>query len=396
VDQPPARAARLRLSQASAVGVVATDASPDGRQVVFTTNVPPDGLRGDLALAGSCDSATPTILLHDIRLNFPSDLCRPLAGYIGHGSDATLVAAYCAGTDTTATLSKWERGRKTDLIAGIATPMPFTLDADPQGRHVLESLADGRVVQVSMSGEQTTLDTGVTPPGLRGLLNRDGIAAYTAPLATGGRELRLARPGQPVVSLGRVRTLYTNGYFYSGGYAKSRATSPDGALALFASTADTSVGLTDLKLLDLTSGESTVLEADPVATRGSEIFTADSRFALFLTDPDLNDGTATLFAGTRSGRRQVSAGNQVFDVFHATDSLVTFTQNPTYDPAREFLLSTGDLLAVDVSSAGEAPRLISTQAGLFYLPTVDRRRVVFTSKTEPEGHGLYVANVRGR
>ncbi len=385
--------ARL-VSSNSAVGVVATDASPDGRQIVFTTNVAADGVRGDLALAATCEPTPPTILLRDIRLNFPSDLCRPLAGYVGTGAHATLVAASCAGADTTATLSKWVRGQQTDLLTGIATPLPFTLDADPQGEHLLESLADGRVVTVSLAGDVATLDTGVTPPGLRGLLTRRGVAAYTAPVPTVGRELRLARPGQPVVSLGPVRSLYTNGYFYSGGYAKSRATSPDGALALFASTADTALGLTNVKLLDLASGEATLLETDNLATRGTEIFTADSRFALFLDSPDLNNGTAALMAATRHGARQVSTGNQVFDVFHATQSVVTFTQSPTYDPRREFLLSTGDLFVVDVSAPNATPTLISRQAGLFYFPSADRRRVVFTSKTEPEGPGLYVANVR--
>jgi hypothetical protein len=79
-------------------------------------------------------------------------------------------------------------------------------------------------------------------------------------------------------------------------------------------------------------------------------------------------------------------------VLRGAGSTVSFTSNPSFDPRRSFLLSTGDLHVADVDRPERAPRLVATQANLFYLPTGDRRRLVFASQLEANGPGLYLAS----
>jgi len=380
------------ISPVSAVGLVATAASSDGRQIVFTTNVTPDGLRGDLVHAWTRDALSPRTLLRDIPLDFPFGRCRPLAGFAGAGDDAFPIAAACAAGDSTATVSRWEGTRKVDLVSNVATPMPFTLETDPQGRTLLLDLATGAAVKVTTSGQVTTLDTGVAPP-MRGFVNRQGDALYTAPSASGsGRELRLSNPGRSPRTLGPIAFLYSNSY-NRGGYFQSRISSPDGTLALFGSTSDPNTGLTDMNLVNVSTGTVSTLDGRTLMTVGSELFTSDSRFAVYFELDDLNFGTGPIFAASRTGAtHRIGSGTQVFDVLRATGSKISLSQSPTFDPGRQFQLSTADLLTVDVAT-GDEPKLVSAQASLFYLPSDDRRRLIFTSKTEPEGHGLYVATV---
>jgi hypothetical protein len=378
------------ISTASAVGLVATAASPDNSQLLFTTNATPDGLRGDLAFAHTCTATSPTLLLQNIPLDFPNGLCRPLAGFAGTGSSAFPVATYCAGTDTTATLSKWVGGTKTDLVANIATPLLFTLETNPQGTRFLVNLANGTLVTVTAAGQVTPVDS---VPRTRGFLTRDGTAVYGAPGPGGvGRELRLARSGQAPQTVGPVAALYSELY-NRGGYFRSRSASPDSKKALFGSMADPATGLTDLKLLDIPTGAVTTLEVAANATTGNEIFTADSDYALYFVI-DVNTGLGPLFAGGKNGKRQISSTALAADVLRGTGSIVSYTENPFFDPRREFLLSTADLMVADVDKPNKAPRLISAQAGFFYLPSADREDVIFTSMTESAGPGLYVARAR--
>lgn len=376
------------ISPQSAVGLVATAASPDSRQIVFTTRVTADGLRGDLVHARTEDALAPTTLLSNIILDFPANRCRPLAGFGGTGAAAFPVAAYCAGTDTTATLSTWPGGVKTDLIAGIATPMPFTLEANPQGTKFLVNLASRQVATVTTTGAVTIVDP---VAGVRGFVTDVGAVAYTTP-AVGGLELKLARPGHAPQSLGLAPRLFANRY-NRGGYYKSRTSSADGRSALFASTLDAATGRSNMKLLDLTTGTVTTLASGNRTIVSNEIFTSDSRYAFFLSFDD-PDGLGALYAGNHAGARQLSFGDDVFDALRAAGSDISYNQHPVFDPERLFLLSTADLFVADAGNPCVPPRLVSAQANLFYLPSDDRRTLVFASEHEPAGAGLYQADSR--
>lgn len=376
------------LSESSAVGLVATDASDDDRQILFTTHVGADGARGDLHHAYTRDVAAATELLHDIPMNFPSGPCRPLAIFAGTGHDQYPVAAYCPGSDRTATLSKWVRGRRVDLVTGIAIEMPFTLDMNPQRDTFLLSLADGRIVTATDDGRITTVDQGKI---VRGALNRRGNAVY-ATGAVGARELRVAHRRRGPQTISPLAILFQNSVNRNG-HGRSRLLSPDGSLALFGATPGPFGGTTgDINLVDVDTGELFPLEGGVVAFPNAEIFTADSRFAFWLDILDPANGIGRLMIGDRDGARPLGPSTTVWDAFRATGGRVTYNESPVFD-AQNFELSTADLFVAD-SARPDDVRLISAAAFISYLPTPDHERVVFGSEQERDGPGLYVARAR--
>ena len=52
------------------------------------------------------------------------------------------------------------------------------------------------------------------------------------------------------------------------------------------------------------------------------------------------------------------------------------------------------MFVIDADHPHATPRAISTQAGLSYLPSDDRKQVVFPSATESAGQGLYLGGAR--
>jgi hypothetical protein len=378
------------IAAQSSVGLVATAASADSRQIVFTANVTADNARGDLLHAFTDDPLHPTTLVANTTMAFPNAPCRPLANFgRDHGREVP-VAQYCAGADTTATMSKWVDGVRSDLIANIATPLPFILESDADATTFLVSLAGAGVATVTMDGDVTVVDAAARSP--QGFIGRDGAVGYVALGAP--VELRLALDGDAPATISTLGRVYRGTYNRSG-YSKPRTVSSDGGLALFGSTRDPATGLTDMNLLDLDTGAVIPLETDRVATVFSEIFTSDGDHALFFTAPA--GGTATLNAGDRTGATHtIGPAGGVWDALAASGDDISFNTSPTVDGSslRSFLLSTGDLFVVDADHPHATPRPVSSQASLFYLPSHDRKQLVFPSATERGGPGLYLASSR--
>jgi hypothetical protein len=109
------------------------------------------------------------------RWAFPTAGVGPWPASAAIAAHAFPVAAYCAGDDVTATLSRWDRGVRRDLIAGIATPLPFTLEADPRGTTFLVNLADDRVATVTADGEGRDRRRRPQPDRLRHPARRRGL-----------------------------------------------------------------------------------------------------------------------------------------------------------------------------------------------------------------------------
>lgn len=384
-----ARGGAVQLSAQSAVGLVATAASVDGRQIVFTTNASADGLRGDLAYALTAAPRAQTIVLSGIALDFPNGACRPLAGFTESASPL-LLAQYCSPGQTTATLSVWERGRKRNLIDNIATPFGFILDSDPDITRFVVDLADGTLATVDLAGRTQVIDRANSS---RALITQRATVAYLVPgTATAAPDLRLARRGQPIQTLRPVITLDREAY-NGGGYYKTRYLPPDDSGTVQYSTAvDPATGLTDRQLLDVDRGTSVALDATARTTTGSELFTQDSRLALFFVVPDATTGTGQLMAGDRRGVHAVSTAAHAFDVLRSTGSNVSYPADPIFDPARFFFASTADLIVADAADPSMSPRVVSEQAGLFYMRSHAGHGLVFTSSTEWAGAGIYLAS----
>jgi hypothetical protein len=384
-----------RISEASAVGLVATDAQSAGVQVLFTTNATPDGgLQGDLALTDAASAFRPRTLLRQIKLDFPFGQCRPVAAFIGPPGQTVPTAEYCTGNDTTATLSRWVRGRRIDLIDHIATPLPFTLETNPQETEFFVRLADsGNPAVVTDQGEIRVVDQ---VAGTQGFVTDRGTAVYSAqPSASTPMELRFAARGRgPITVASPFAFAYAPSYNFSG-YAKRPTPSPDGRSALFASQVDPATGLADLQLLDLRSGAVTPIDARPEAFAGFDVFTADSNHVLYFSRFNLSTGLRTLFASDRAGvSRQLSDDDTVLLNLAATGSLVSFNDRILVNsaPLGTFALSHADLRVADAARPSGA-RLIAAQANLFYFPSHHRRGLVFTSDVAATA-GLYLAGAK--
>jgi hypothetical protein len=297
------------------------------------------------------------------------------------------VAAYCAGDDVTATLSRWDRGVRRDLIAGIATPLPFTLEADPRGTTFLVNLADDRVATVTADGEVAIVDAARSRTGF---VTRHGDVVYAARTAAGA-ELRIALDGEDPRAVAPVVALYA-GLYNRAGYFRSRTASPDGRAALFATTFDPATGLTDMHLLDTRTGDTAVLTTETTATIGSELFTADADHALYFTDVDLNAGTGRLVAGDADGVRPITSDASAFDVLQRRRQRDLVHHQPELRPAAQLPPVDGRSPRRRRRSSRARAALGRAQANLFYLPTGDRRRLVFASQLEANGPGLYLAS----
>ena len=377
------------ISAQSAVGLVATGASDDSRQILFTTRASDDGQRGDLVLAQTRRPQEQTILLENTTLGFPSAPCRPLAGFGGPALDSFVIAAHCAGSDTTATLSVWRHGHRRDLISGIRTPLPFFFDSDSELRKHVVSLADGNLVEVEVSGDVTPIDT-VAPT--RGFVNRAETLGYAAPNAAGtGAELRLSLRGHlPATAIGPFRSFVVETYNRSG-YWKRSPMSPDNRAVAYRSIVDPATGNTDFLFLDLVTGRSIALDPLPEVALTSQNWTADSRFALFIKGVDPTTGSGPLLAGNEHGVHQIGTSQTVFDTLRGFGSFISYQENIVFDPV-VFSASRADLAVADAASPSAVPRVVSLQADINYFHSHAGRKIAFTSQTEPAGAGLYVAD----
>jgi hypothetical protein len=397
-----ARGGAVRLSETSVAGLVATAVSPDSQQVLFITHVDPgasaEQRRGDLALALTRHPEDPQVLLSNIDVSFPSGQCRPSAGFTG-GAIALPIAQYCKGSDTTGTLSVWERGKPRDLIDNLVTPLQLLINSDPDVRKFPVSLADGTLATVDLAGRKTIVDHARTT---RAFISGKGTVGYTvAATATTAGELRLARRDGSVKVVSPAIKINAELYNYNG-YFKEMALSPDARLITFSTTIDPATGLTDQVLIAADRGDPIALDTAAETRRASEVFTADSRHALFLAFPDpqaqpcapLACGQVITNDRPGPGHHAVSATAKVFDLQRATGSLVSYAEAPTFNADLSFNNFTADLTVADADDPSAAPRVISKQVTLQYQRTADREHLIFWSRSEPAGPGIYIARAQ--
>jgi hypothetical protein len=380
-----------RISESSQVAFIASDVNANNLQVLYTTNVKADGTVGDLALIDVFAATPPRTLLSQIPINVPFGPCRPLAAFMGPPGRAVPMAAYCPGTDTTATLSRWIGNRRIDLIKNIATPMPFTLETNPDETEFLVQLAPNNTpTVVTDEGRVRTVDDVTIFAGYIG--DRNAVM-YGANPSPGVFELRLAQRGRPPVTIDPQLSFIWGSFYNYSGYAKIRTPSPDDRLLLYSTQFSGFGG--DLKLLDARTANVVTIDAQPRTLPGFEIFTSDSRFVLYALNPN-PFGQGTLFAADRNGAaHQLSEDDTMFINWAGAGSVVSYNDQPVFNsaPLGQNYASTADLHVIDAARPGSVPRLVAKQAHLFYFPSHQRRGLVFTSDAEARP-GLYLASGR--
>ena len=278
-------AAGPKLAADSSIGsFISTRAvtlSPDGRQIIFIANVDSTGTIGDLVVA-SPDLSVRQTLVAGVNVDF-NGTCPPLAGFdrrFAYGR-ANPVAAYCPAGATTATLSRWVSGVRTDLSTHLATAPRWSSD---EGGHQFVSLAaDTRApIAISASGVTTVLED---TPALQAFIERDGTIVATSKTPNGNEIHRFTGqpPHQDVVAGIGSGVLFT-GHFDEGfrQYSDTSA-SPDGKLLMYSTGSDPNTGLGDMNVVDLSTTPPRTRQLQPIGGSGVafEIFTADSSHVLY-------------------------------------------------------------------------------------------------------------------
>jgi hypothetical protein len=369
-------------SRSSAVGTLASAATRHGDHVIFPANSTPDGTVGDLVYA-STDLATQTTLVAGAQMGFAVGPCNPLATFLGHDP----IALYCTADPATATLSRWTRGVRRDLVAAAATPPQLAID--PARERVLTLAAGTRnPLLVDDDGRVTTIaDVSARIPSF----GPDGSIFYVVRAAPAPAPVQLfrARPRAPTL-LGDLLGIYPI-TFGSRSFA-APLTSPDGRSILALTAIDPTTGYSNVVRFDARDNHQVTIDAAPVSTIFGPPFSSDSRFALYAHgDPTFTTFTGPMFAADRHGTRQFS-DDAGWSYATAAGDTVVYNDAATPNLAN-FALTTADLKAVDLDCGAPAPRLIATQANGTFFVTHDLRRVVYT--TDQAGSpGLYVARAR--
>ncbi len=371
-------------STASAIGTLATSATPDGDQVLFPSASTANGATGDLILA-STDLSEQTTIAAGIPLGFPTGPCVPRLSFFGHRDD--LVGALCAAGTTTPMLARWRHGVRVDLAGPLFAPPRLALDPD---REQIATLLAGsqHPIVVDRRGEGTVVAE-VTAANV--FFGGDGAVIYlTRPVPGGPLAVSRVRGDQPARHVADALGLYRFA-FGSVGLA-SPITSADGKKLLYFDAFDPNVGLaTNVVLKDVrTDAPPVTLDVSAASGIFGAPFTEDSDYALYTQIETVNFAVGPMFAAGPRGDRQYSdeLGWQWIPAYRST---ITYNDNAVLD-FTNFALSTADLKAVDLSRRHLAPQLIAEQANVTYFPSHRGHGVVYTLD-HGGAPGLYLGRV---
>jgi hypothetical protein len=390
---------------ASVVSIAGTRAAavrPDSGEILFVSNAAADGSVGDIVSA-TPDLAVVQTLVSGVDVNVAGH-CLPLVGYDGQARAAAddgregrctprPIVAWCAAGATSATLSRFVGGARSDLAGNLAVPPTWSSDAAGASFFTIVG-AERTPVLVDTRGAARVLENA---PTSRGFIDVDGSIVTSAGVGGVNELHRLSR--DPLVA--EVVASMGSSSFYQGHHAEGfrqyndTATSRDGRLMLYGNAVDPNTGLTTLFLVDIahTPPAPLQLQASTIAAQSFELFTRDSSHALYYTF-DVTNGATRLFAASLAGdNRQISSGAPTeFAHFALTGSLVAFSDN---------LVGTGidlfdrnDIVLADVGATQIAPVTLAVQAYNLFFPTHDRRAIVFTSDHDPAATGLFIIATR--
>ena len=374
---------------------------PDGREVLFTSNVSADGSVGDIVRA-STDLARVDTLLAGVDVSLAA--CPPHVGYDRdalHGAPRVIVSA-CGPGATTATLSRWAGDRRVDLTTDMLPNSWWT--SDEGGKHVLAQLSDRSPAVFTLDDAFTVVDDHRAAVGW---ITPDGTVFQTPTTAdhTAREVLRITLDPAPRAE--RVTTLpafsgfqFANHLPYGMPYANVSTvpTAPNGGFMMAFTQFNAVNGtVTDSLRVDATATDAAPIasSADPVSLPAFEIATRDSRFNLFHVFAPDAFVASTLHAGNDRGETwQVSNGQTALGVFGLTGSKIAFADNVTAGLFDGNVTATGDLVIADVA-ARRPPRTLARGARALFFVTASRDAIVYTSDADPAGPGLFARRIGG-
>jgi hypothetical protein len=385
-------------------GIKAASAvSPDGREILFVSNVSADGKTGDIVRA-TPDLASRTTLASGVLVS-PAGACPPHVGFdVGRPDaggapeprrDASAVVLACpAGAEPpVATLSRWRGDHHEELSTSVAAGSWWGTDA--RGDHLYARLRDLGSVVFDRRGAATVVE----PLPSAGWINDDGTLILRVTTSDTTAELRRYALGptpqatklQDLAATERVHFpgALPGGFPYAN--VSTRPTSPDGRFFL-GYTRRSPDGFGNIELVDLSTptAKSVMLEEDTNDYVYEQLATPDSTHVLYYKLDQAKN--ATLFAATRDGsKRQISRGPTATETFGLHDAVVAFSDNLVGDGSSAF--DTTDIRVADLSAEQLAPVTIAGGAYMKFALASGRRALVFSSRSGPLGPGLYLARL---
>jgi hypothetical protein len=376
-----------------------TAVSPSSREIIFVTNVSADGSAGDIVRA-TPDLARTTTLARAVQVD-PNGACPPHVGFDlgpsharryhdGEGCDheARAIVLACGASATDATLSRWTGDRKEDLATDAMAG--FWWDTDADGAHVYTRLADRSSVVFDRSGARTVVES----LSSFGWLREDG--ALFLKVRTGDTTAELRRYAlDPAPRATKLRDMTIPESFHfpkmlPGGFPfydlSTSPMSPDGTF--FLGYTDVSpAGFANIELVDVSgpAAKAVTLEQDTNDYVFAEIATRDSSHALYYKLDDAFN--TTLFAATRDGKkRQISHGITATETFAMHRAIIAYSDDLVGDGSSPW--DTHDIKVADLGAAALSPTVVARGAYINFFPALQRRALVFTSKT-----GLYLTRL---
>jgi hypothetical protein len=338
------------------VGGGLVDVSSDGSKVLFFDNG--TASTADLTVVNA-DGTGKMALVTGVHLD--NQECPPFATFVG----SAVVASYCttagpdagvaadAGAQPVATLTAYTgTGWTATTISSAAKPGFFS---DAKGTQlVYQDMSGAWLWAIGMSGKGTQVpgltQGGFTSDGSKLVFVNTSGAMQTAAVATPTGTTTLA-----------------------SGFANVLAISPDNNWVL----ADKmpAQGGFDLYLASTTAaGTPATLSSTPGATFYGDPYTADSKYAVWITNQSASSGTGDLYASATTNGTPAKLGTGVWINNSATGSKVVFNVNCNGCSGNG--AGTADLQAVDVSGTA-APKVLASQADGFFYLSGDKTKIVY-------------------
>jgi len=338
-------------------------ASPDGSQVLYVANVDPQGLTGDVYVAGT-DGAGATRLLQSQQLTG----CFPQLGFAG----SFAVVSHCdvargPGPSTTISSFRGPAWTQADLISNAQN----IWSADTAGTFVLVSTSNGVLVVPIAGGPVKTIDAS----GFMGQLIAGGT---TAVYSTTAGTLRRSSTSAPAPA-----TLAPSfGGFY--------AISPAQSTVLYYQN-DTSTG-TDVFLTSaVTPGTPRTISATMNGAVNGDAFTTDSTYALYSTSNDVCTGSSTFNAFPVNGSSSTLLGRSVWGDWSATGAKVVFNDN--YVATGGLRFGRADIESVDLAAGTTPTRVVSQADAVLDLSPAGDQMIYSWTVTPGPLAGIYVTPV---
>jgi len=391
-------------STASISTANAAAASPNGRDIIYTTNVSgasPEGdivtarpnLRGETTLVAGVDFACAQQMPFQVGFDRKPPPLFDAEGRATNGEscdgdrpEANPVVGYCPIGSSTAVLARWVGGVRHDLASDVRgfPQWSVTHDGSQIFTIVGTPVVNQRGVRIDRHDQLQQLEDITTRGGSINLddtivtFNKPGTAHFEMHRFTG-------EPPSPTVvaDMGpsfnlAFNTVPTLAVDYSVGFG-----STTGVMSFGNRLAD---GNFNWFLADTLHATRVSLQQDQFCIPSGEPFTADSQHAVMYCFDGV--GAFTLSSASLSGAiTQISTGDaQDANNFGLDRGIVTYNDDHAVDANG---VATSAIKIVDLNAATPDPRVVASEAFPHYLPTADRRRIVFSSHA-----GLFVQRVR--